>query len=53
MLVILLRYFEDLDLSLIPALGCLRSLGIYGQWTKVRSNQLTTLALQPEGDLIS
>lgn len=53
MLVILLHYFENLYLNLIPALGCLQSLGTYGQWTKKRSSQLTTLALLPMGNLIS
>lgn len=48
-LVILLHYFENLYLNPIPTLGCLQSLGIYGQW----SSQLTTLALQSVGDLIS
>lgn len=52
-LVILLHYFENLYLNLIPALGCLQSLGTYGQWTKKRSSQLTTLALLPMGNLIS
>lgn len=46
MLMILLHYFEDLYLKLIPAFGHLQSLGIYGgQWTKERSSQLTIVAL--------
>lgn len=47
MLMILLHYFEELSLNLIPAFGRLQSLGIYGQWTKERSSQLTIMALQP------
>lgn len=46
MLMILLHYFEDLYLKLIPASGHLQSLGLYGQWTKERSSQLPIAALQ-------